>query len=432
MGENSGSPVVNPSSAPPRQPLLPRTISPPTTQLKQIRRKASFVFRSDSDEDVASPHSSIFEALYHSGGSGDENYNSIALNTIPRSDASIKGQKNDENAQNGQTPPPPKTPLDVEFRYGKGTALDTITEQKSYNTLSTLARSKSVDELPTFPFLHHRDSLMVAKSPRTKKSFSLDDIDLVKQSYHDACANIERATAISWSIFEEYAKPKDPLHSPLERPPTPPGMPSWTAGQNISSVPRPSVPQQNRFQRFFGLPPFGIRVSSREPRSSSHGTIRSVSLPVARRVPRFRPPRSVYAPIESHPFNNAPVAEVQLNASELKRQRRLNQQVRFTPSATARDSEMNALRDAIESTRESAIHPTASMEAIPSQPQIPTHAACPHRRGRRDTLNSLNNNTCSGVIDFAKPRHVSLVNSATHITPERKAKLTDTHCHEFY
>ena len=79
----------------------------------------------------------------------------------------------------------------IHFRYGNGTALDTITEQKSYTTIRSKARTKSADNSPSIPFLCHRDSFIISKTPRRQISFSLDDIEEIKRSYHDACAVIE-------------------------------------------------------------------------------------------------------------------------------------------------------------------------------------------------------------------------------------------------
>jgi len=388
MGENDNVPVV--SETPPvqsRQPLLPRTLSPNPLQVKRIRRKTSFVLRSDSTEDLASPHDSIFDAIYHSGGSGDENYNGIALSPLPASNPLPEGRTNDENARDGCSNSATNSATDVEFRYGHGTVLDTITEQTSCATIGSLVRSKSVDRMPKFAFLGHRDSFVLAKSPRRKQSLSMDDIYLIKRSYHDACANIEEAAITALSINKVYAEPKAPLHDPPERPSTPPGMPSWTEAQNRHPQPRRPAPQQNRLQRFLGLPASGITLSSRVPRPSG---MRSVSAPLVRRAPRFRPPRGAYGPIDQHPFNSAPVADVPMRSA--RRKRRIDQRVRFTPSATARDSEMNALRNAVESTSNVALHPTSPMEADQNVPLPPTSKRCPHRKGRKEFLQPLNHN----------------------------------------
>lgn len=433
MGENeSVPPGANTSPAQSRQPLLPRNLSPPTIPVRRIRRKTSFVLRSDSDDDIFSSHESIFEASCLSGSS-DENCNGIALATLPENKPPTVGRKNDENAREGVTHSTFNSSTltsvqEIEFRYGHGTVLGPIKEQTSYTTIGSLARSKSVNDMAKFPFLHHRDSFTVAKSPRRKQSFSLDDLANIQKSYHDACAIIEGASVTSLAIHEVYAEPKAPLHAPLQRPSTPPGMPSWTEGQNVTPRPRQSAPQQSRFQRFLGLPA-SLTRSSRASRPCPNNGTRSVSAPVGRRVPLFRPPRSVYGHIVQHPFNSAPVAAVQQqttnvsrsqNASRSRKQQRLGQQVRFTPSATARDSEMNALRNAIESTSNSALHPMAMspilMEARSNAPQLPSTIKCPHKKGCKADLECLNHGTNSQNTTPANAENVSSL-SPTRLNP---------------
>ncbi|TVY27171.1 hypothetical protein LHYA1_G004671 [Lachnellula hyalina] len=427
MGENeSVSLGANTPPAQTRSPLLPRNLSPPAIPVRRIRRKTSFVLRSDSDDNISTSHDSIFEASCLSGS--DENWNGIALATLSETKPSTGERKNDENARERVTHPTRTSVQDVEFRYGRGTVLVPIKEQTSYTTIGSLARSKSVNDMTKFPFLTHRDSFTVAKSPRCKQSFSLDDIARTQEPYHDACAIIEGALTTSIAIHEVYAEPKAPLHAPLQRRPTPPGMPSWTGGQNIPPRPRQSAPQQSRLQRFLGLPA-SFTLSSRMPRHCPNNGTRSVSAPVNRRVPVFRPPRSVYGHIVQHPFNNAPVAAVQQrtthvtsseNTSRLRKQHRLGQQVRFTPSATARDSEMNTLRNAIESTSTSALHPMAigpiPMEAIPNSPQVPSTRKCPHGKNRKARLEGLHHGVNSQNAAPANTENMSSL-SPTRLNP---------------
>lgn len=403
MGEIGNASPADGSPTQTRQPLLPRTLSPTQMSVKQIRRKSPFVLRSDSDEDNPSSHDSIFEAVYHSGGSSDENWNSIALTTLSGNQQSVGAQLNDENAREGVAHPTLKAPQDVEFRYGRGTVLDPIKEQSSYATINSLARSKSVDDMPQSSFLTRRDSFKVAKTPRRQHSFSLDDLALMKQSYHDVCASIEGAPGVShkssFSIHEIYAEPKLPINAPLQRPPTPPGMPSWTQGQNVSARPRPSRPQQNLFQRWFGIAATGSIAAPQLSNPNNNGT-RSASNPGDRRVPRFRPPRSTYTSLQRHPFNNAPFAAVQpqstaadvsgsASASQPRRHQSLGQRVRFTSSARSRDSEVNALRGLMQSTGSSALHPIPPMEAVANPPPTPVVIECPHRKGRRAVIKRL-------------------------------------------
>jgi hypothetical protein len=208
-------------------------------------------------------------------------------------------------------------------------------------------------------------------------------------------------------------------------------MPSWTASQNLPPRVRASNNEpvgQSRLQRFLNIPASGITHSSRVPAPSSISRGRTVSAPVVGRIaPRFRPPRSAYGPIDQHPFVNAPVAKVAETPSPAPPatptssatqtgtrlpkptgKRKLGQRVRFTPSATARDSEMVSLQAAITSTSASAVHPLD-----PIQPTLhatlgpPRQPHCPHRKGRREALKifniSLNHDSRSSPINEYSP-----------------------------
>lgn len=402
-----------------RQPLSIRTTSPTlTSTLKQVRRKNSFIRHADSSEEPPSPHESIFEAFYFSGANSDESNNRIELISLLPNGAPVWG--NNEN-RGPSTPPPAANPLDdVQFRYGHGTILDAIPEQKSGKTNRTVSRTKSLDNMAGFPFLTHRDSFVLSRTPRRKLSFSLDDMALVNRYYHDACTTIEKETCRTLPVIvsEIYAQPKKPLHAPPDRPSTPPGMPSWTAAQNLPPRGRTTheAPRQSRFQRFFGFPGSGLTISSRIPTSTGQLQHRDrvASSPVrGRTAPRFRPPRSVYGPLDQHPFARAPVAcvvtgapdttaqvevapepsmaEVRRQKSKLRRHPR--NRVRFTPSATARDSENIALASAFEATSTQAVHPLTPIP-LPIQPQItPVKKLCKHQLSRlqNDSVNNDNN-----------------------------------------
>jgi hypothetical protein len=388
-----------------RTPL--RAISPPTQ--KQVRRKSSRILRGDSSEDYPSPHDSIFEAYFVSAANSEESNHKIELVSIAQHNPGAENEPAGTAENNRQLTGPAGTlPIaDVEFRYGRGTVLETITEQKSSNTMRTLARAKSADGFSKIPFLNHCDSFEVAKSPRRKQSFSVDDLALIQRNYHEACAMIERETRKPLPVHEIYAQPKNPIHAPVYRPPTPPGMPSWTAAQNLprqtgGSNNTPGV--QNRLQRFLNLPASGITFSSRVP-------TRTVSTPLPSRVaPRFRPPRSAYGPIDRHPFVTAPVAKanqmppsvppttssssgIQMGTRLPKPtgKRKLGKRVRFTPSATARDSEMASLQTAIMTTSSSAMHPLALAQVTPDIAHSLPTPRCPHRKGRREVVKMLRN-----------------------------------------
>lgn len=396
-----------------RTPLAPRTTSPTQVAAKQVRRKTSFVLRADSSEEIASPHDSIFDAFYFPATSSDENSNRIELITFPDCSTLVSSDDsrgNDENNREQGAAADQHTIGDTEFRYGHGTVLETITEKRSCATIGTLARAKSVDNTPNFPLLHHRDSFSIAKSPR-KASFSVgDDIALIKSSYHEACAMIERTTCGALPIHEIYAQPKAPIHAPLQRPPTPPGMPSWTAAQTIPPCRSPGSSQTgsstlSRLRSFLGISASGAA----QPTPGANPVNRAVSAPVrGGRTPRFRPPRSAYGPIDQHPFNNAPVATVHWGCQQLVEgastnvqesrspkhtgKRRLGPKVQFTPSATARDPEAVALQTAIKSSSTSALHPITSMEPIPGNDgshSPPRQIQCLHRKGRLAALKAL-------------------------------------------
>lgn len=397
-------------SSPIREPSQPRMSSPTLSVAKRVRRKSSFVRRPDSSEEYPSPHDSIYEAVYISATNSDSSGNRIELIDIPprrSGTAPLKTVHNDENRKVSDVRPLPSID-EIEFRYGYGTPLETITEQKSYTTIRTASRPKSADDVPFIPFLGHRDSFSLAKNPRRKASFSLDDIVLVQKSYHEACATIERQI-FKLPISEVYAEPKAPVRAPPERPPTPDGMPSWTAAQNHRPRPTPAAPVQNALQRFFGLSISGISISSRIPQPSTDPRDRAASAPVrGRTAPRFRPPRSTYDPIDRHPFATAPIAQVKAESQDgpiqtagsgsvpaparpkkAKGKKKL-QRVRFTPSATARDSEMLSLQAAMESTSTLAINPLAPMPSMEASPigTEPRTEGCPHHHGRRNTHQS--------------------------------------------
>jgi hypothetical protein len=95
---------------------------------------------------------------------------------------------NDENG---------RTIKDVDFLYGRGTVLNTIAEKHSNGTIRSLGIPRPTDGANNIPFLGHRDSFLVAKSPRRKHSFSLDDLHLINRSYHEVCHEIYASPKVS-------------------------------------------------------------------------------------------------------------------------------------------------------------------------------------------------------------------------------------------
>jgi len=171
---------------------------------------------------------------------------------------------------------------DINFRYGKGTMLSTITEKKSTGTMVTIDLKAS--SLPS-------------KNPRRKKSFSTGDVPPIGVSYQEVLAMIENQTK---PIKEIYAEPKSPLTGPPIRASTPPGVPSWDQHQRSGTHNiRAQASRPNLLQRLFAGPPSIQLVSSRNATESTPRTDPAMS--------RFRPPRSAYGPMSQHPFHRAPV-----------------------------------------------------------------------------------------------------------------------------
>ena len=95
------------------------------------------------------------------------------------------------------------------FRYGHGTVLDTISEQKSVATLRTLYRPKSADDVKSIRFMGHRDSLLVTATPRRKWSHSLDDLHLVE--YHELCHEIYASPKVCHTFPSSIFQAKRPI-----------------------------------------------------------------------------------------------------------------------------------------------------------------------------------------------------------------------------
>ncbi|KAF7961123.1 hypothetical protein EAE96_000790 [Botrytis aclada] len=448
--------VVHPNPSSPtgsRNPLLPRTTSPQQMWANNIRCKGSFIraVPDSSEESPLSSDNSIFEAFLFSNSNSEDSVHKSDTLTRYKQAAREVSPPHDENMKQTSISTQPDTRTTTEFLYGHGTVLDTITEQKSYGTMRSVTRTKSADDISTIrsttgtksadgistsPLLGHRDSFTIAKNrPRHKQSFSLDDIWCIKDSYHEACAMIDQAARRRLSIHEVYAKPKEPLLAPPERPDTPPGCPSWTEAQRPG--PRQHlVPHHTRLQRLLRMPSSGLTLSPTPARSFFTGRV--VSAPgLTRLPPRFRAPRSVYAAIDTHPFSNAPVHKIDPETSiEAPRPivapilshhprtsslpsatpltsanssakgkgkgKAKSKFVRFTPSATARDSEILNLQHAIEATSSTALHPLVDhnydFHSVPIK--MPK---CPHRKGRKQAMNEVNQRFNPPVNTYQAP-----------------------------
>jgi hypothetical protein len=177
----------------------------------QVRRKTSFVWKLDSSESCTSPRDSIYEAQYLSNTDSDELSNRSEQIQKLGLQGTSSFSSNAENIPIVSMPESEPREEATRFLYGNGTILDTITEKNSNGTMRSMFHTRSADdirEMKSFPLLAHKDSMLVTRSPRRKQSFSVDDINLVKSSYHEACSMIERKTRNSLSIHEIYASPK--------------------------------------------------------------------------------------------------------------------------------------------------------------------------------------------------------------------------------
>ena len=351
-----------------RSPLIPHTNTRPVTitakSTKKLSRKSSFARRLDSSESIPSSHGSIFAAEYVSphasedGGYKIEKWQAIGSSIRP---SAIEEQlpplpANDENSGVGLSVG--NTPI----LYGHGTALTTIIEQKSSSatmrTISTsspvrtLTRPRSMSDLSSSSASASLQKQPPKASPIKREfsisgmihrlaSFSDEDVGTIQLSWpegYDPIANKPKGAAkssidgepseIQETAFREiYAQPLSPIQPPIERPATPPGMPSWTAAQQRRPRAVSSPPARTggfhrataRVQRFFGYEPLSRAGNLPSGSASGHGLCgpwdmvpsrrRCVSVPntVVGGAPRFRPPRSGHGvtSLEMHPFARA-------------------------------------------------------------------------------------------------------------------------------
>jgi hypothetical protein len=453
-----------------RGPLVPQTNSNlRLSSIKPLRRKPSFTSHVDSSEELPNSHESIFVAEYLSSNGSEDGSHKIESKGSTTSGFVGEIDASDSTSQLiGSTL----------IKYGHGTPLTTIVEQKSIATLRTTnsqTPQKSVSELPTSIIPHllgHRDSLelpstVTLRTPRRRKSFSADDLVLIKHSYHKACSTIELSTRCLWTVDKVYAAPRTPIIPPLERLSTPPGMPSWTASQNTPiqiQHPRQTPGAQrkrSKVQRLLGLRPNSGNSSPCSPgrfapRGSAHAdegrNRRSATSPLPFSVvaPRFRPPRSGHGngPFEIHPSLTSRPPDVKASSSQsqivpsqrvpsnpgipsliplatnivdenfcrqnTKGKTRKSQHVRFKKSAADR----TVVRDSvIDSNNDSDI---STLINGPKQ--------CHHHRRRVARFRSLSNNAgeiSSQQVDSMNASYSIVSSSAVELDPTRlPAQLT--------
>lgn len=309
-----------------RLPLQARTNSPDssfkiTTQTKKprthaIRRTESFIRGPvDSSESFPSSQDSIYLAHYSSKSASGES----DQQGPPHLSAIGPSISEQENAIIGLDTLLENNPI----RYGYGTVLTTITEQKSCTTMRSSMKTRSIDGLSAAAVsLLSRSSQdskdLLKNKARRKQSFSLDDLAFIKASYHEACRNIVECTGVDspdpGSIHEVYASPRRPDFAPPARPSTPPGMPSWNSAQvsrpRASSLSTAPAIATNRLSRWL------LRDNTEQSTHSTRIPViatgarsqRTNSNMPAYRAPRFRGVRSAYGTLDGHPFNHAPVA----------------------------------------------------------------------------------------------------------------------------
>lgn len=400
-----------------RTPLQPSSKTAVLVPSNMIKRKSSMVLRLDSSEDAPSSHSSIVDATYHSNQNSDENGMQIArLDTDFRSGpdcinlaASTRTTSDEVMIRVSR----PTTPESGTFLYGRGTTLDTIIEQKSVATMRSNC-TISPDSSPSRPLLKRPSNATISPAVQKRRSLSLDDLTQIKRAYHDACTAIDRAGEDDVEQGPAYAGARTPQHAPLWRPETPPGMPSWTLAQDPTYrlSRRRDMRSRSLLRRLRTNPQMTRLINSCTART------RSVSQPLA---PRFRPPRSVYEHVAHHPFYRAQVITPEpsfprssclmprvaaVDTQQERRDDRNISHVRFTPSATARDSEIQNLENAIEATQGYAVHP---LDRAPFHMPPPAGQTifCPHARQTGSSHNITEVGTTS-LSDHGIPSYISL------------------------
>ncbi|KFY24557.1 hypothetical protein V493_05168 [Pseudogymnoascus sp. VKM F-4281 (FW-2241)] len=440
-----------------RSPLIPQTNTKPATitakSTKKVRRKSSFARRLDSSESIPSSHGSIFAAEYVSphasedGGYKIEKWQAIGSSARP----SLTEEQppppllgNDENSSVGLSVG--NTPI----LYGHGTALTTIIEQKSSATMRTIStpspvrtliRPRSTSDLSSSSASaslqkqppkasHIRGEFSISGMIHRLASFSDEDVGTIKLSWpegYDPIANKPKGAAKSSdggppemqeiTFREIYAQPLSPIQPPIDRPATPPGMPSWTAAQQRRPRAVPSTPAQTtgfhratvRVQRFFGYEPLSRAGNRASGPASGHGICgpwdivpsrrRCVSVPntAVSGAPQFRPQRSGHGitALEMHPFARAEARTSTARTQEATTTRR-------------RISSAPAVAGGSRSSRRSS-------EQVPARPVKPKGKRKPGQRVR------FTSSTAAVAAASQSP--------PTEPTPERRRAISLKSCH---
>jgi hypothetical protein len=189
-------------------------------------------------------------------------------------------------------------------------------------------------------------------------------------------------------------------------------MPSWTAAQNepVQNATQPHrwavAGTQNRLQRFLGIRSSPIELSSgmHIPIALQHSNQsnlvgaggRTASSPLLARVaPRFRPTRNGYGTgqVETHPLHHAGHADSKSDAIPAMPRMQassppLSSRSRAPPRALKTVSRYKSRQDVAGHPQISAPGTFGSPRAGRGHEEVPTQ--CPHRRGFRVSLRSLN------------------------------------------
>ena len=330
----------------PSRSTSPVFLTAKSAQSRHVRRRVSVRnFRPDVDssEETFSEHSSIYEALRSSSseilerGSSEEKLGDwlgalaaghrSTTNIIPSD--STSGQEALDIASNNATP--------REVSKRAKAVLETIIEQKSIATLRT-SRSTSQKLLGDNDTRPQEQQSVTAHGTKialnnTTEAGVHGDLSPVKEDLnlsHHAPAAADSPEPPSGVL----AGPNHPLYAPPYRMATPPGIPSWTAGQARTRLPLPELTRQDEglrtrarriifSRRARSAPrPFGpagsrlagptapfirSKTNASFPGSQSQGHSQ-----IPMRAPRFRLPQSGhrnYGTLAMHPFHYVPLAK---------------------------------------------------------------------------------------------------------------------------